>query len=117
VQRRPRFTTRDTEVAGVLIPPNARIELLIGSANRDDAKFSKADAFDPSRDPNNHLAFGAGPHFCLGAHVARLETLAVLDAMLRHAPVIAQANPREPLNYVGSFSVRGPNRLMLRFEA
>lgn len=67
-----RVTTRETEVAGQRIPAGERVFLLWAGANRDERVFPQPDRFDPARRPNPHLAFGAGPHRCMGAHFARL---------------------------------------------
>jgi cytochrome P450 len=115
VQRRPRFATRPVEIAGTLIPENSRVEVLIGSANRDREKFADADKFNLDRRPNDHVAFGAGPHFCLGAYLARLETIAVLSAMLQQSAYISRTTLRESAPYAASFSVRGPQRMLLTF--
>ena len=115
VQRRSRLATQPVEIAGTLIPENSRVEILIGSANRDQEKFADADKFDLDRRPNDHLAFGAGPHFCLGAHLARLETIAVLSAMLQRSADISRTTPHESVPYAASFSVRGPQRMLLTF--
>ncbi|WFE98886.1 cytochrome P450 [Micromonospora sp. WMMD964] len=69
-----RVTTRDVTVGAVTIPAGARCLLLIGAANRDPAVFAHPDRFQPARaDLGNHLSFGHGPHFCIGAALARLE--------------------------------------------
>ncbi|GAA4092152.1 cytochrome P450 [Actinomadura miaoliensis] len=68
-----RTATRDAEVAGVTIPAGAQVLLMYGSANRDEAVFDRPDEFDVTRAPGDHIAFGLGPHFCLGASLARLE--------------------------------------------
>jgi cytochrome P450 len=75
-----RNTTQPVEVAGVTIEPNSKVMLLYGSANRDESKFPDADRFLVERNPADHLAFGFGPHTCLGAHLARLE----MRVLLRH---------------------------------
>lgn len=67
-----RVTTRETVVAGCRIPQGERVFLLWAGANRDRRVFPDPESFDPSRTPNPHLAFGAGPHRCMGAHFARL---------------------------------------------
>ncbi|MFB7917111.1 cytochrome P450 [Streptomyces sp. NPDC056061] len=67
-----RVTTRETEVRGHRIPKGERVFLLWAGANRDRRVFADPETFDPSRTPNPHLAFGAGPHRCMGAHFARL---------------------------------------------
>ena len=115
VQRKLRIATRATDVAGVRIPGGARVEVLLGSANRDEGKFPDAERFLIEREPNRHLAFGAGPHFCLGAQLARLEASAVLEALLR-LPPLRRASPDARVEFIPSFSVRGPQRLELAFD-
>jgi cytochrome P450 len=88
---------------------------MIGSANRDLRWFPGADRFDIGRDPNPHVAFGHGVHFCLGAALARLESkiaLADLLARLKHFELGSDQpwQPREALH------VHGPARLPIRFE-
>jgi cytochrome P450 len=75
-----RNTTQEVEVAGVTIPADRKVMLLYGSANRDDTKFEHAARYQIERNPSDHLAFGFGPHTCLGAHLARLE----MRVLLRH---------------------------------
>lgn len=81
-----RTATRDTVVEGVPIPAGARIAALLGAANRDPAVFDAPDEFRPTRDPNPHLAFGAGIHFCVGAPLARLELATALGALMGRWP-------------------------------
>jgi len=83
-------------VAGVAIGKGEQIAALLGAANRDPAVFADPDTFDAARDPNPHLGFGAGLHFCLGAPLARIELQAGLTALLDHAPGMALA--AEPVN-------------------
>src|SRR5690606_3312710 len=84
-----RRATRDVEVHGVEIPVDSWVTLLLAAANRDPARFGpEADAFDPARESAGHLAFGFGPHFCLGAALARSEALFALQAVL---PRVAEA--------------------------
>jgi cytochrome P450 len=68
-----RTATADVAVAGQPVAARERVAVLLGSANRDEAVFERAASFEPGRDPNPHLAFGAGVHFCLGAPLARME--------------------------------------------
>ena len=64
------------------------------SANRDPAAFPHPDEFDGGRHPNNHVSFGAGgPHYCLGAHLARLETAVAFEALRPHLEAIELAGP------------------------
>jgi cytochrome P450 len=72
----------DTELAGVKIRAGDKVVVWFSSANRDPAVFSDPDAFDLARSPNEHLSFGHGPHFCLGAHLARVQMRAMFGAVL-----------------------------------
>ena len=78
-----RTATEDVEVAGVRIGTGDKVAALLGAANRDPAVFAEPDRFRADRDPNPHLAFGAGIHFCLGAPLARLELQVSTRALLR----------------------------------
>ncbi|WP_086749392.1 cytochrome P450 [Streptomyces scabiei] len=73
----PRQLTKDYEIAGVTLPAGSRVALVIASGNRDESVFERADEFDPDRPHRPHLAFGGGPHFCMGAWVARHEVSAI----------------------------------------
>jgi cytochrome P450 len=86
-----RTAAADVRLAGVTIPAGAEVAALLGAANRDPAVFAEPDTFDVGRDPNPHLGFGAGLHFCLGAPLARIELRAALAALLDHAPALALA--------------------------
>ncbi|WP_425560794.1 cytochrome P450 [Luedemannella helvata] len=79
-----RTATRDTELAGQPIAAGDKVVLYYAAANRDPAVFAEPDEVDLGRDPNPHLAFGIGPHFCLGANLARLEARALLTALRPH---------------------------------
>jgi cytochrome P450 len=68
-----RYATRDTEVGGTEIPQGSLLHVLLGAANFDPAKFPDPERFDITRDPNDHVSFGEGIHFCLGAGLSRLE--------------------------------------------
>jgi cytochrome P450 len=81
-----RFVGQDFEYAGAELKKGQRVLLLIASANRDPAKFERPDEFDIGRRPNQHLAFGYGPHFCLGAPLARLETSVAIPALIKRFP-------------------------------
>jgi cytochrome P450 len=77
-----RFTEKDITVAGVSIPANCPVLLGIGAANRDPRQFEDPTQFSLDRGTINHITFGRGPHFCIGAHLARAEMRATLDSML-----------------------------------
>jgi cytochrome P450 len=106
-----RTATRDVEIAGTRIPEGAFVAPILGSANRDGARFPDSDRFDVGRQPRGHLAFGFGQHFCLGASLARLEATATLEALVPELPRLERrTHDRELLD---SFLVRGPSRLEL----
>lgn len=81
-----RTLARDVELHGRAMRQGDRVLLLIGAANRDERVFAAADRFDIGRDATQHLAFGRGTHFCLGASLARLETRVALEAIMTHLP-------------------------------
>ena len=93
-----RTATTDTTIRGVDVAAGERVVIFYGAANRDEEIFERPDAFDVGRDPNPHLAFGGGgAHLCLGLHVARVETAAVLRQLLVRLPDLAPAGPAERL--------------------
>jgi cytochrome P450 len=116
-QRLWRVTRRATRLGAAQLPEGARVVALVGSANRDPEMFPRAEEFDPQRRPNRHLAFGIGPHFCLGAQLTRLETAVAVGALVHHVPRLRLARPEEPIRYKASFSVRAPERLELELGA
>jgi cytochrome P450 len=77
-----RRTTRDVELSGVTIPANERLLAMLASANHDEDQFPEPDAFIVDRDPNRHLGFGMGIHYCLGAPLARIEANIALDVLV-----------------------------------
>ena len=84
VQSCTRFTTEPVEIRGVQIPANETVQCMLGAANRDPDHFPDPDRFDPGRaNAGDHLAFGAGRHFCLGASLARIEAEQALVRVLR----------------------------------
>jgi cytochrome P450 family 142 subfamily A polypeptide 1 len=86
----------DVELGGERIPAGEKLLLLYPSANRDESVFPDADTFDLRRTPNEHVAFGFGPHFCLGASLARLELRVVFEQLLTRLPDLALVDDREP---------------------
>lgn len=85
-----RTATADTELSGVPIAAGEKVAMMYTSANRDEAVFADAQAFDIRRDPNPHLSFGIGEHYCLGAHLARLEGRVFFEELLAAFPTIEQ---------------------------
>ena len=106
-----RTATRDVEVGGVVVEEGQRIAALLGAANRDPAVFADADVLDPARDPNPHLAFGAGLHFCLGAPLARMELVESLQLLDERFPDLALDGAPESR---GTFVLRGFHRVPVR---
>ncbi|HEY3086576.1 MAG TPA: cytochrome P450 [Jatrophihabitantaceae bacterium] len=103
-----RTALADTLVSGVVVEKGQKVAALLGAANRDPAVFAEPDRFDVRRDPNPHLGFGAGIHFCVGAPLARVELQASLRTLLARFPRLAlgAAPPRRP-----EFVIRGVRSL------
>jgi cytochrome P450 len=99
-----RTATADTEIGGVPIQEGQKIAALIGAANRDESVFSAPETMDLTRDPNPHIGFGAGIHFCLGAPLARLEMSVSLPALWEKYPIMQLAS--EPIRRP-TFVLRG----------
>jgi cytochrome P450 len=113
VQTVDRVTTQPVTLAGVDIPPQARIGVMLGAANRDPQVFSDPDTFSLARDPHGHIAFGGGPHFCLGSVLSRLETRVVIEGLLDRLPKLHAAQSLDEVEWTRSLHLRGPRRLML----
>jgi cytochrome P450 len=104
-----RTATEPTQVSGVTLEPGTKVAALLGAANRDPAVFDDPDRFDPTRDPNPHLAFGVGIHFCIGAPLARLELEISLRTLLGRYPRLEVVEAvRRP-----TFVLRGFERLVV----
>ena len=105
-----RTATADTEIGGVQIKKGQKIAALLGSANRDDKHFKDADLMDITRDPNPHIGFGAGIHFCLGGPLARLEMGIALPKLIKAFPnmQIASDPVRRP-----TFVLRGYEKVAI----
>ncbi len=110
-----RTTTRDVEIGGETIPAGSSVLLLYASANRDEAAFRDPHVLDVTRDPNRHVAFGGnGPHFCLGASLARLELKVMFEELLRRLPDLTLAEDA-PLPMRNSNFITGIERMPVRF--
>lgn len=104
-----RWLTTDVELHGQVMPANARILLLTGSAGRDERRFVDPDVFDIHRQANQHVSFGYGIHFCLGAALARLEGRIALEETLKRFP--SWSVDRENAVLMHTSTVRGYSRL------
>ena len=116
VERAPmRYAAEDVELAGVTICRGDAVSVVLGSANRDDNQFLHADTFDIRRDPNRHLAFGQGIHYCLGAPLARLEGRIAIQALLTQMPDLQLAVPTSALRWSTHPIMRGLQRLPVQW--
>jgi cytochrome P450 len=116
VQSMFRVTKEPVTIAGQDLPARAPVVAWIGSANRDEETFPDAERFDLDRQPNRHLAFGQGIHYCLGAPLARLEARITLTSMLKEIGMIRLA-PQAELERLPSNLVYGLRSLPLLFSA
>ena len=95
----PRVAREEVRIGSVTIPGGAILLLVIGSANRDATRFHDPDTLDLARDPNKHLAFGMGAHFCVGAPLARLEGSIALTKLMKRFPNLKLATPAQSLRW------------------
>jgi hypothetical protein len=114
LQMASRVARGNIEIGDLTAPDGAMVVLLLAAAGRDPAVFPEPDKFDISRDAGRHLAFAAGPHFCLGAPLARLEATIALNAFAARV-VTPELDPAQ-LAYKPNMNVRGPSRLVVGFS-
>jgi cytochrome P450 family 109 len=112
IQRLGRNTTREVEVSGVRIPEGANVSIYYGAANRDPAVFPHPDEFRLDRDLRNHVAFGAGIHYCLGAPLARAEASITLNTFLDRFPRLTRGSA-PAVRQTAIFAVYGFQQLPL----
>lgn len=106
-----RYARAAIEMHGVEIPRGGLVYGVLSSANRDEEQFANADRFDIAREPNRHLAFGQGIHFCVGAPLARMEAQIAIDALLHQTREIRLNAKRSELQWRPGLNLRGLRRL------
>ncbi len=110
-----RVALENLEIRNQKIQAGQQVAFLLGAANHDPERFAEPHMLDISRDPNPHLAFSQGIHYCLGAPLARLEGQIAISTLLRRLPELALA--RETLEYRDNYTLRGLRRLPVTFRA
>lgn len=106
-----RYAAEDVEIGGQLIRRGTAVVVVLAAADRDSAVFEHAAELDVTREPNKHLAFGYGVHYCLGAPLARLEAKIAFNTLLKRIPTMQLGVPAARLRYNESRIVRGLLRL------
>ena len=109
-----RIVKEDIEFGGKQFTAGERVFFMLLSANRDEEVFDDPHKLDVTRNPNPHMAFGKGPHFCLGTPLARVEGQIVLSEIIRRYSRIELAEPVEDIAWINSLVTRGPTRIPLR---
>lgn len=110
-----RYASEDTELEGVEVPAGAVIDVCIGSANRDERRWDRAEEFDIFRKRLPHISFAAGEHTCMGLHLARMETRVALECLLARLTDIELVTDDDPHIYGQPF--RSPTALPVKFSA
>lgn len=111
-----RYAREDLTLAGVTIPRGELVLAVLASANRDHQQFENPDKLDLTRDPNRHLAFGYGVHYCLGAPLARLEGQVAINTLFRRIPDLRLAKPLNALRWRRGLVLRGLESLPVEFS-
>ena len=107
-----RYALEDLDYAGIRLRKGEVVGLMLGAANRDPARFADPDRFDPAREANGHVSFGAGIHFCVGAPLARLEMAVALPILFQRLPKLALA---ETPRYRDTYHFHGLEKLPTHF--
>lgn len=112
-----RFAREDVEIGGVTIPKNSYVIAMLSSANRDETVFDEADKLLLTREPNRHVALGAGSHYCLGAPLARLEGTIALNSLIQRFPNLKLAIDRDKVQWRSTGTlIRGLTALPLHLN-
>ena len=104
------------DIGGTVIPRGAECFILLAAANHDPAQFPDPDRFDITREVRDHVAFGEGIHFCIGAPLARLEGAVAIGESVRRLPKLHLKDPSAPLTYKGSYFLRGLESLEMALK-
>jgi cytochrome P450 len=110
------FAAADVAFDGGMVPAGSLVLPVLLAANRDPAVFDRPDTFDITREPNRHLGFGHGIHFCLGAPLARLEGRIAIDALVQRFPRLAMAVDPDELEWTPDLFLRGVRRLPVALD-
>lgn len=110
-----RVATLAAEVGGMMIPAGDTVVAMVGAANHDPERFPEPERLDVTRQDNRHLSFGLGPHFCLGAPLARLEGVVAFGALLRRFPRLELDGGPAPR--ISTLALRGTSRAALRLSS
>jgi cytochrome P450 len=110
-----RRTTVDVELSGVRIPAEQMVLPMVGAANLDPRKFENPEVFDVTRDPNPHLGFGHGAHFCIGSHLARMEGRIALNRLMDRFPKL-YIDPTDPPVFFPTPDLIGVQQLPIRVD-
>jgi cytochrome P450 len=110
-----RWVTRDLEFFGVNLPKGSVLHICLGAANRDPQRWENPDAYDLFRPMRPTLAFGGGPHVCIGQHVARAEMTVAINALLDRLPELRLDPDGEAPRFIG-FYERGATAIPVRFD-
>ncbi len=108
-------TTADTTLGGLLFPTGTEVSMVIGSANRDPARYADPDVYDLDRDPQPHMSFGYGVHFCIGHYVARVLAQVMIEEMFARLPNLRPDPERKPV--VHGWANRATLKLPLVWDA
>jgi cytochrome P450 len=111
---KPRFPVEDLEIEGITVRKGQTLMALLASANADPKAFDDPETLDLGRENNRHLAFGGGPHFCLGAWLARTEMEVLLRRLVERAPALAIAVPENELLWTERIGIRALKTLPLK---
>jgi cytochrome P450 len=111
-----RLTTQDVEIGGTVIPGGSRVDVCLGAANRDPARWDNPDAYDIYRTPHTHLGFAIGPHQCLGINVAKQEMISAINGLLDRFPDMRLDPDQPPPTLVGAAEQRGMSAVPVRLH-